>query len=125
MKNLSFFFSILCNFLFIKCSTGKSDKNPDYLIPFTKNLELNPVLKPSVSTRFYCPVRKDSVGWEEKDVFNPAAVEELQNAHPSFQYLTETYPLYANPFGILKKHFPALPVEWPAESPRGRREMRL
>jgi hypothetical protein len=43
------------------------------LLPFIKADEVNPVLTPDSSTKFFCPVRKDTVKWEEKDVFNPAA----------------------------------------------------
>jgi beta-1,2-mannosidase len=35
---------------------------------------VNPILGPDSSTSFLCPVRKKPVLWEEKDVFNPAAV---------------------------------------------------
>jgi predicted GH43/DUF377 family glycosyl hydrolase len=44
------------------------------LSPFTKEDAANPCLTPMAETRFYCPVRKSVVHWEEKDVFNPAAV---------------------------------------------------
>jgi len=74
MKAIFFLIAIPGILLFAKCSTDISNKEPDYMVPFTKKLEINPVLKPRESTRFYCPVRKDSVGWEEKDVFNPATV---------------------------------------------------
>lgn len=33
----------------------------------------NPVISPLASTKFYCPMREDSVAWEESDTFNPAA----------------------------------------------------
>ena len=36
--------------------------------------DVNPVLGPNGSTSFRCPIRKKEVRWEEKDVFNPAAV---------------------------------------------------
>jgi predicted GH43/DUF377 family glycosyl hydrolase len=42
--------------------------------PFIKQDAVNPIMGPLATTRFYCPVRKDSVNWEEKDVFNPTAV---------------------------------------------------
>jgi beta-1,2-mannosidase len=42
--------------------------------PFKKLNSVNPVLLPLASTTFDCPVRKETVRWEEKDVFNPAAV---------------------------------------------------
>jgi beta-1,2-mannosidase len=42
--------------------------------PFIKTDEANPVLLPDSNSLFTCPVRKSQVKWEEKDVFNPAAV---------------------------------------------------
>lgn len=42
--------------------------------PFRKQDAQNPILAADGTTRFYCPIRKDSVAWEEKDVFNPAAI---------------------------------------------------
>ncbi len=41
--------------------------------PFTKPA-VNPVLQPIAQSKFFCPVRQDTVYWEEKDVFNPSAV---------------------------------------------------
>jgi len=41
------------------------------LLPFTKLDSANPVLTPGTA-QFTCPVRKQPVLWEEKDVFNPA-----------------------------------------------------
>jgi beta-1,2-mannosidase len=41
--------------------------------PFVKVDSLNPLLGPASAT-WYCPLRKDTVAWEAKDVFNPAAV---------------------------------------------------
>jgi predicted GH43/DUF377 family glycosyl hydrolase len=57
-------------------SQGKNAENKNgswTLIPFAKADEVNPVLIPDSTTKFFCPVRKDTVKWEEKDVFNPAA----------------------------------------------------
>ena len=34
----------------------------------------NPVIIPNPESRFDCPMRQVSVGWEESDTFNPAAV---------------------------------------------------
>lgn len=34
---------------------------------------VNPVISPDSTTRFYCPMTKDSVAWESNDTFNPAA----------------------------------------------------
>ncbi len=37
------------------------------LLPFRKEDAVNPILGPKSNTEFYCPVRKDSVKWEEKE----------------------------------------------------------
>jgi predicted GH43/DUF377 family glycosyl hydrolase len=42
--------------------------------PFVKLDSANPCLIPSPASEFRCPVRGNEVHWEEKDVFNPAAV---------------------------------------------------
>ncbi len=42
------------------------------LIPFTKVDSVNPVMMPG-NASFICPLRKQKVAWEKKDVFNPAA----------------------------------------------------
>ena len=44
------------------------------LLPFSKTDSVNPVLLPGSVLAFKCPVRNDTVRWEEKDVFNPAAL---------------------------------------------------
>lgn len=44
------------------------------LLPFVKADSANPVLLPDSTAAFFCPVRKQTLKWEEKDVFNPAAV---------------------------------------------------
>jgi len=36
--------------------------------------DANPILGPCASTLFYCPVRNKEIHWEEKHVFNPAAI---------------------------------------------------
>lgn len=41
---------------------------------FTKADQANPVLLPDSTPVFNCPLRKSLVKWEEKDVFNPAAI---------------------------------------------------
>lgn len=43
------------------------------LLPFTKVDSANPILTPGQGS-FMCPVRKQNVLWENKDVFNPALV---------------------------------------------------
>ena len=43
------------------------------LLPFVKADSANPILMPGQNT-FVCPIIRRSVLWDEKDVFNPAAV---------------------------------------------------
>lgn len=58
----------------IGCSVSNQTETPEFLIPFTKNADVNPCLTPSPDSEFFCPVRQSTVFWEEKDVFNPACV---------------------------------------------------
>ncbi|RDC65685.1 glycoside hydrolase family 130 protein [Adhaeribacter pallidiroseus] len=55
--------------------------------PFRKEDALNPILGPDSTTKFYDPIRRDSVKWEEKDVFNPAAV--MRNGQVHLLYRAE------------------------------------
>ena len=43
------------------------------LLPFEKVDSVNPILTPGTNS-FVCPILKKQVRWDEKDVFNPAAV---------------------------------------------------
>lgn len=47
---------------------------PWMLGPFEKAAEANPCLVPNAASRFFCPIQEKELGWEAKDVFNPAAV---------------------------------------------------
>lgn len=74
---MKFYHIVLCFTCIIilnSCKKKGIDETPNYLIPFSKVTTKNPVLVINEKTSFYCPVRKDSVFWEEKDVFNPASV---------------------------------------------------
>src|SRR5687768_1062124 len=60
-----------------KTDDSKVSQSKEYswaLLPFTKADEVNPILLPDTNATFLCPVRNATVQWEEKDVFNPAAV---------------------------------------------------
>lgn len=41
--------------------------------PFERPEGINPIIEPEPGHKFFCPMRQDSVGWEESDTFNPAA----------------------------------------------------
>lgn len=61
--------------LALACTPGTKQSESNWKLgPFVKVDSLNPILEPVTSTSFFCPVRNDSVRWEEKDVFNPSAV---------------------------------------------------
>ena len=40
---------------------------------FVRPKGANPIISPNPETKFFCPMRKEMVGWEESDTFNPAA----------------------------------------------------
>ena len=44
------------------------------LLPFNKLDAVNPILMPDSTTTFDCPITKQKVYWEAKDVYNPAAI---------------------------------------------------
>lgn len=52
----------------------RATEKPWMLGPFQKQNAANPILDANARSTFFCPVRQDTVRWEEKDVFNPAAV---------------------------------------------------
>jgi predicted GH43/DUF377 family glycosyl hydrolase len=73
-------FSVFAVFL-VLTSCNNSSENKEHskevdwaLLPFSKMDEVNPIMSPDSTTQFLCPVRKENVKWEEKDVFNPAAI---------------------------------------------------
>ena len=80
------FLFILLIFLTFSCNEKRNqivEYNPDQANiitdfwqwkPFLKIDSVNPVLTPDPGTTFLCPIRQEEVQWEEKDVFNPAAV---------------------------------------------------
>lgn len=84
MKNkiIGFFVLVIVLIVFDACRSGSSYKGTVseqiddnwQLGPFVKVDSVNPILTPKSNTEFFCPVRKEVVNWEKKDVFNPTAV---------------------------------------------------
>ncbi len=70
MKQLPLLFLLLPGLLLAQSKPEK----PWMLGPFLKENAYNPILDAKASSAFYCPVKKETVRWEEKDVYNPAAV---------------------------------------------------
>ena len=48
---------------------------------FVKVDSINPILSPSGSSSFYCPLNKKSVNWEERNVLNPSAIVKDGKVH--------------------------------------------
>jgi beta-1,2-mannosidase len=74
---------LTCWFIFFACNTGTqagkeaaagSSDSSWQLGPFVKLDSVNPILLADSTAVFNCPIRKAPVRWEEKDVFNPAAI---------------------------------------------------
>lgn len=81
-KATPFTWLFLGSLIFTACEFSKQDRtensNPAIdttwaILPFNKVDSVNPVLVPG-DGEFRCPIRGTIVKWEEKDVFNPAAV---------------------------------------------------
>jgi beta-1,2-mannosidase len=89
--------------------------------PFVKVDSLNPILGP-LDTKWFCPIRQDSVHWEAKDVFNPCAVvrdgkvfmlyraEDLEGKHNG----TSRIGLAVSSDGLNFERYP-MPVFYPEE----------
>ncbi|MFM7329445.1 MAG: glycoside hydrolase family 130 protein [Bacteroidota bacterium] len=71
-------------FLFLSCSKPATDG--PWIGPFVKVDSVNPILTPGTG-KFFCPVRKQLLDWENKDVFNPAAV--IRDGHIYLIYRAE------------------------------------
>src|SRR5690349_12139757 len=73
--HFSFLVLIPILFLFWTCAPDKkSIQDNDWaLLAFEKVDSVNPVLLPGNNT-FTCPILQREIKWENKDVFNPAAV---------------------------------------------------
>lgn len=75
--------TLFCSYLATACTKNKetsalkapltSADTSWALLPFEKIDSVNPVLTPGTHV-FTCPILRKSVKWDEKDVFNPAAV---------------------------------------------------
>ncbi len=74
----SFLSILLFAMLLTACDTKKQTDQPaefpDWAwADFQRPEGINPIISPDTTTRFYCPLTKDSIDWESNDTFNPAA----------------------------------------------------
>ena len=62
--------------LFGACSgTERALKGDEWMLKSMNRLDgYNPLLEPDSRPDFFCPLRRREVDWEERAVFNPAAV---------------------------------------------------
>ena len=77
MAQISFLFGSLCLFYSLehekKYLTHQSVL-PDWALGgFVRPEKANPIITPNPSNQFDCPMQDKKIGWEESDVFNPAA----------------------------------------------------
>ncbi len=78
-KGLLLMSSIVGMLLLVACAPKKENQAKGIkdttwaILPFVKIDSVNPILSAG-SGKFTCPILKKEVSWEEKDVFNPAAV---------------------------------------------------
>lgn len=81
-KGLIGFHIIFLSVIIISCQSSKDSANETAtttadtswaMLPFVKVDSVNPILLAGENT-FTCPILKKQVKWDEKDVFNPAAV---------------------------------------------------
>ncbi|WP_460671863.1 glycoside hydrolase family 130 protein [Larkinella ripae] len=79
MSNRLFFHLIA--FFFSFSTFAQSPYKPWMIGEFAKQNAANPVLDAQKTSLFACPVRGETVRWEEKDVFNPAVVVRKGKVH--------------------------------------------
>lgn len=85
LYSLFCFISMSANDLQVKEGNGGDGMQnilPEWALGgFVRPAGANPVIRPITSTKFYCPMQKQVVNWEESDTFNPAAVVKGDNIY--------------------------------------------
>lgn len=105
---------ILLAFLFAAAPAAVL-KDPSWaLLPFTKADKVNPVLTPGKGV-FTDPIRRQTVAWEEKDVFNPAVVVRGDKLYLLYRAQDKTgHPAGTSRIGLAEStdgfHFTRLPA---------------
>ena len=71
MKNIL----IAILFLLVGCQEKSTEQEIAWEFSgFEKNDSLNPILHPTASLSFECPISSKKVAWEERNVLNPSAI---------------------------------------------------
>ena len=85
LYSLFCFISMSANDLQVKEGNGGDGMQnilPEWALGgFVRPAGANPVIRPITRTKFYCPMQKQVVNWEESDTFNPAAVVKGDNIY--------------------------------------------
>lgn len=85
LYSLFCFMSMSANVLQVKEGNGGDGMQnilPEWALGgFVRPAGANPVIRPITRTKFYCPMQKQVVNWEESDTFNPAAVVKGDNIY--------------------------------------------
>lgn len=115
---LSLAFFIGCKEQTVKQESTVSSANGWALLNFVKVDSLNPILQPDSSQHFSCPISKQTVNWEERNVLNPSAVVKDGKVYLLYRAqdhaMTSRFGLAVSDDGL---HFTKLPepVFFPAE----------
>ncbi len=124
---MRFFFPVIFLFLFASCNEEHPGPPPQpgraadwTLSGFVKADSLNPILQPDATQTFYCPLRRDTVAWEARNVLNPSAVVRDGKVYLLYRAqdtsMTSRLGLAVSTDGL---HFQkgALPVLYPGNDP--------
>jgi len=78
MRNITFFLFVLlltsCYTNPSKTQVNKGEQDSWVLSGFEKKDDLNPILQPSDTMTFICPISGRETNWEERNVLNPSAI---------------------------------------------------
>jgi predicted GH43/DUF377 family glycosyl hydrolase len=80
---------LIVSILLIRCKAKPAEESSETssswaILPFVKSDTNNPVLMAG-NNSFFCPVRRKEVIWDEKDVFNPAAIVREEKVYLLFR----------------------------------------
>jgi predicted GH43/DUF377 family glycosyl hydrolase len=98
---------------------GKTEtkKTADWaLLDFVKTDSLNPIMQPSAGQKFFCPLTKKEILWEERNVLNPSAIVKGDKVYMIYRAqdrnMTSRLGLAESEDGLHFKKMPA-PVLYP------------
>jgi beta-1,2-mannosidase len=98
---------------------GKSDtqNTKDWaLLDFVKTDSINPIMEPSAGQKFFCPITKKEIQWEERNVLNPSAIVKDDKVYMIYRAqdreMTSRLGLAVSDDGLHFKKLPA-PVLYP------------